>query len=167
MVKSFTGYHGTTLEKFHSISKNGFKKSNNGWLGEGIYFFEEDYEMAKRWAEKKYNTINVRLLKKTINVDSDKLFDITYPLSEQSKYYFSERERFIKEMKERGYEVNVENRKRYENELINLICRIKDYNVVRACTYTYQKYDYIGGKEIDSLFSNGVEICVRDIMCIK
>ncbi|NFN81855.1 hypothetical protein FDB25_15810 [Clostridium botulinum] len=160
------GYHGTLKEKISLIKRNGFDKSDGGWLGTGIYFFQDDFELAIKWAKKKYRTDNVQFIKKKICVDSKKLFDITWPLSKQSKYYFQERERYIKEMTRRGYEINVENKKRYENSLVNLICNSKGYEVVRACTYTYQKYDYIGGKEIDSIFANGVELSVRNAKSI-
>lgn len=162
----YIGYHGTLKNIEKCIKSGGFTKSNTGWLGEGVYFFQDDFELAKRWAIKKYNAENVVFIKRTIRVEREKLFDITYPLSEQSKYYFRERERCIQEMKKRGYKVDVESRKRYENGLINLICVTKKYHVVRACTYTYQKCDYIDGNEVGSLFANGVEICVRNIECV-
>lgn len=160
------GYHGTLKTNVPLIKKNGFNRSYNGWLGTGVYFFEKDYELAVKWAKKKHKTNEVQFIKKTICVQKQKLFDITWPLSEQSRYYFKEREQFINEMVKRGYEVNIENKKRYENQLINMICEKKGYDVVRACTYTYQKYDYIGGKEIDSIFGNGVELSVRGHNCI-
>lgn len=165
-VKEFMGYHGTSRKNVRLIKKTGFNESNTGWLGTGVYFFEEDFELALKWAKKKHNTHEVEFIKKKICVDEKKLFDISWPLAKQTQYYFKERERYMQEMIKRGYEVSVENRKRYENELINLICKTKKYDVVRACTYTYQKYDYIGGKEIDSVFANGIEISVREPNCI-
>ncbi len=166
MNKKFLGYHGTLRKHDKSIRELGFKKSNNGWLGEGVYFFQEDFELALSWAKKKYKTQHVAVIKNNIEVDEEKLLDISYPLSDQSKYYHSEREKFITMMKKKGFEVCLESRKRYENELINLICNQKGYEVVRACTYTYQKYDYINEKEIDSKFANGIELSVRNLDCI-
>lgn len=166
MNKEFLGYHGTLKKHDKSIRKSGFRKSNSGWLGEGVYFFQEDFELALLWAKKKYNTQHVVAIKNNIKATEKNLLDISYPLSNQSKYYHSEREKFILMMKNRGYEVCLESRKRYENQLINLICEKKGYEVVRACTYTYQKYDYINGNEIDSKFANGIELSVRNLDCI-
>lgn len=167
MSVEFIGYHGTLKSIEKSINLGGFAKSNNGWLGEGVYFFQEDYELAKMWAIKKYRNQKVVFIKKAIRIEKEKLFDITYPLSEQSRYYFKERHRYIDEMKRRGYDIDVANGRRYENGLMNLICNTRKYDAVRACTYTYQEYDYINGEEISSVFANGIEICVRNLQCIS
>lgn len=162
----FTGYHGTLSSNVCLIKNNGFNKSDTGWLGTGVYFFEDNFDLAINWAKKKYRTDRVQFIKKKIHVEEKKLFDISWPCSPHSKYYFKEREKYINEMVKRGYEVNIENNRRYENALINLICTRKEYDVVRACTYTYQKYDYMGGKVVDSIFANGIELSVRNINCI-
>lgn len=52
-VKEFMGYHGTSRKNVRLIKKTGFNESNTGWLGTGVYFFEEDFELALKWAKKK------------------------------------------------------------------------------------------------------------------
>lgn len=47
-------YHGTGLSNYEEIletQKFTFKKRNNHWLGNGVYFFIGDFNRAKRWAE--------------------------------------------------------------------------------------------------------------------
>ena len=47
-------YHGTTLEEANSIvNEEKFDPSNGDehWLGDGIYFFEDDPDMAREWAK--------------------------------------------------------------------------------------------------------------------
>lgn len=165
-AQRFLGYHGTLRKSAINIKKNGFNDSKKGWLGEGVYFFQEDYDLALKWAQKSLKSLDVQFIKKYIVIEKEKLFDIVWPLSEDCKYYFKEREKFLEMMESRGYEVHIDNGRRYENELMNLICKRKEYDAVRACTYTYQKYDYKGGEQIDSIFANGVEICVRNHECI-
>ena len=45
------GYHGTTATRARNILANGFKPSREAWdwLGEGIYFFEENRDRARMW----------------------------------------------------------------------------------------------------------------------
>ena len=46
------GYHGTSGVKADEILRVGFQTSENAydWLGTGVYFFEEDFGRAQRWA---------------------------------------------------------------------------------------------------------------------
>ncbi|QBX08330.1 hypothetical protein [Streptococcus gordonii] len=47
-------YHGTGLSNYEEILKTQqfiYQKRKNHWLGNGVYFFVEDFTRAKRWAE--------------------------------------------------------------------------------------------------------------------
>lgn len=47
-------YHGTGLSNYEEILKTQkfrYEKRKNHWLGNGVYFFVEDFTRAKRWAE--------------------------------------------------------------------------------------------------------------------
>ena len=47
-------FHGTGLSNYESIIKTekfSFDKRDDHWLGNGVYFFVDDFERAKRWAE--------------------------------------------------------------------------------------------------------------------
>jgi hypothetical protein len=56
MTSIITGYHGTHIKYVNSILSEGFKSNEreDHWLGQGIYFYA-DFELAKWWAEKKFN----------------------------------------------------------------------------------------------------------------
>ena len=45
------GYHGTSVSNADLIKSNGFTISQNEshWLGQGVYFFEDDFHEAERW----------------------------------------------------------------------------------------------------------------------
>lgn len=164
-TREIIGYHGTKSSVRKNIENDGFIESKSGWLGRGVYFFEKDYEMAKKWAIKKYKTIMVCYIKRVININEEKFFDITWPLDPRTKYFFQEREIYAKEMEKRGYHVEVDDKIRFEGAVIDKICKEKKYDVVRACTYTYQSFDEKYG--INSIFANGVEICVKNNECMK
>lgn len=47
-------FHGTGLSNYENIVKTksfSFKRRDDHWLGNGVYFFVDDFERAKRWAE--------------------------------------------------------------------------------------------------------------------
>lgn len=159
------GYHGTCNLLRKKIEKYGFKKSKGGWLGGGIYFFEDSFEMATNWAKRKYKSDQVCFIKRIIEVEESKFFDISWPLDSRTKYFFKEREKFIEVAMKKGYNVYADDKQRFEGGIIDSICREKKYDVVRACTYTYQKIDDKCG--LDSIFSNTVEVCVKNEECMK
>lgn len=158
-------YHGTKSYIRKYIERDGFTESLNGWLGKGVYFFQEDFEMAKEWAKRKHRTLMVCFIKRIIKVDNERFFDITWPLDKRTKYFFEEREKYVKEIERRGYKVEVDSKKRFEGALIDQICEKKGCDVVRACTYTYQSYDDI--YSLNSIFANGIEVCVKNECCME
>lgn len=159
------GYHGTKSNVRRNIEDNGFIESKGGWLGKGVYFFQDDYEMAKKWAIKKHRTIMVCYIKRIINVAEERFFDITWPLDPRTKYFFQERVNYVMEMEKRGYYIEVDDRVRFEGAILDRICEKKQYDVVRSCTYTYQQIDE--KYSLNSILANGVEICVKNNECMK
>lgn len=56
----FIGFHGCSRNVFDDVIKNGspLRKSTNSydWLGNGIYFWEQNYQRALEWAESRYGS---------------------------------------------------------------------------------------------------------------
>src|SRR5438874_2904794 len=53
------GFHGTSRAKGTQIVKDqlvAVSRNPYDWLGHGAYFWEESYERARQWAEKKYHS---------------------------------------------------------------------------------------------------------------
>jgi transposase-like protein len=69
------------------------------------------------------------------------------------------------EIKKRNLQLRAKNRKDFDGKTYNFICKAKRFKLVRAATYTYQNYDRIFG--LSSRVPNGVELCIKDINCIK
>ncbi len=59
-IYSFYAYHGTTSSCAAKISATGHfifgKPREDHWLGQGVYFFREDYDQAVSWARTKIIT---------------------------------------------------------------------------------------------------------------
>ena len=87
------GYHGTSSNVVENIIEENFIESTgrNHWFGNGVYFFVEGVnsidlkDLAVYWGidsawdndKKKYSSKNVSVLSALINIDDDKLLDMT------------------------------------------------------------------------------------------
>lgn len=76
-IQRYTAYHATDKHNVESIIKNNFtfNKSNEHWLGNGVYFFI-DVALAREWGKKtptkKFGTIDeYAIIKAIIEVDDD------------------------------------------------------------------------------------------------
>lgn len=78
ILKELDCYHGTDRGSYLKIKKNGFEFSfrNNHWLGNGIYFFLDDIDKAKWWAEQAYYIKEPVVLNIIISLLGEELFDI-------------------------------------------------------------------------------------------
>ena len=84
---SIEAYHGTSGEAAHSILSTSFNESvrQNEWLGHGIYFFvngisdplQNSIEWATAQAGKDAAGKKIAVLKSFVDVDQDRLLDIT------------------------------------------------------------------------------------------
>ena len=70
MTDVVTGFHGTRLNHVESILRGGFILSKNDydWLGDGVYFFQDGFQLAKHWSEKFYGDNGV-VIGATIELD--------------------------------------------------------------------------------------------------
>lgn len=82
-IQRYTAYHATDKHNVESIISNNFtfNKSDEHWLGNGIYFFI-DVALAREWGKKaptkKFGTIeNYAIIEAIIEVDDDYVCDLT------------------------------------------------------------------------------------------
>ncbi|WP_339285488.1 hypothetical protein [Paenibacillus sp. FSL R5-0486] len=165
----FEGYHGTSESAAVKIEKGNFNIDYNriGWLGNGVYFFQEDIEMANYWATRKFKNkgISVGLFRVELAMLKRQVFDVTDPLGEHNKYYQGIRKRFVEnEIKKHGINVKAKNQDDLDGKVYNMIC-IKDrYKLVRGCTITPDDNDR--EHKLIPHTPNGVELCLRDVQLI-
>lgn len=160
----YIGYHGTNQVNAISIKKEGFKPSVKGWLGKGVYFFEEDKDLAYKWCKRKFESQKLQVLRREIKVNADRVFDISNPHSKACKYFFKEKENYIRLLETKGYYITAETVQKAQTPIFERICTIKNYCLVRAYTYTFEDYDK--KYHLSSNIPNGVELCIRDLKCI-
>ena len=88
----YYGYHGTSLEKAQDIlrSKRFIESENDGtvfqclktrakhyhWLGRGVYFWDNDIEIARYWGKKRYKKRKFSVLGVPIECDKDRVLDL-------------------------------------------------------------------------------------------
>lgn len=157
----FEVYHGTSEKNANNIIKNGFNIHNKiGWLGTGIYFYQNDFNMASNWANNKYKTTSINIIRCIVDIDNEYIFDTTDPLSENNKLFTAMREGLLESIKNNQIDIAVENEKDYDGKVYNLISEAYGYKLIRAYTYTYTNKD----REMKtfSRVPNGIEICLKE-----
>ena len=155
----FAGYHGTTAKNAAAIMRGNFKVGGNlGWLGRGVYFFDGNPTLAASFAGR--NAANIKVIRCDISVDEDKLLDVTHPDSPCTKEFHQHRTHFIESAGPMKVVVKTA-RRHLDGIIIDHLCAVRNYHVVRAHTYTYTAYD----REYhwSSHIPNGTELCVRDL----
>lgn len=164
MIK-FIGHHGTSSINSKKIRENTFEESNSGWLGKGVYFFEDDKEIAREWAKfKTKNSCRVEVIECSIIVPVKNLLDIVDPKSVQSKKVNEFAEAFLIKASKQDILVNMDDRF-LDGRILDLICNNSKYTVVRNATHTLTNADRKCGRSFSNL-CNAIELCVKDIKLI-
>ncbi|MFD0619674.1 hypothetical protein ACFQZR_19580 [Paenibacillus sp. GCM10027629] len=166
----YIGYHGTSNSAAEQIDKGNFRVTHDraGWLGSGVYFYQENIENAKYWAKRKF--VNKGrlggLLRVELILPKELVFDVTDPLGESNKFYQAVRKRFVEdEIKKNKLTVKVSNQDDLDGKVFNLICIKNGYRMVRGCTITPDDNDR--EYRLQPHTPNGVELCLRDTRYIS
>ena len=164
-TKIFIGDHGSSSNNCKLIREQGFKKSFGGWLGQGVYFFEDDKDLARSWAQSKYSHNRVEVLEGSINVSIENLLDISDPKGEQCKHVNEIKEQLLKIGLNKDFIIHMES-PMFDGKVLDYVCEEEHFDVVRNFTHTRTQLD----RKFNNLYSaisNGVEICVRNLSCIS
>lgn len=76
------GYHGTSVRIAHTILRNPnalnwrISKGDHQWLGDGVYFFEDDPEAARWWARSIKGFSNWAVIEVQITVEEHELLNL-------------------------------------------------------------------------------------------
>ncbi len=63
------GYHGCPRTRFEELEETGqWPKSITGWLGPGIYFWDNDQSTARWWADTRYSEQNPTVIRAKIDL---------------------------------------------------------------------------------------------------
>lgn len=163
-IIEYIGYHATSTAIAKIINAEGFIPSKSGWLGKGVYFFQDDKELASVYGQRRYKCQRIEIIKKNIRAPKNSVLDISDPLGKHYKMFSDEKVNLIKEAEKKGYRLYSDTISKYEITVLEELCKQKGFSLVRACTYTYQQYDERYGSR--SNFPNGIELCVKDLSYI-
>lgn len=176
---TLVGYHATTLEKSKQILKEGFQiskttKDNLEWLGNGVYFWEDDY-YAVQWNvidiekhNKNKNEQNLKyysILKSIIKVNEIKIFEISSP---EGSIVFNElKNKLVDKFIQEGYEEWVkELLKRSSKFWINLLEENGFFDDFDVITAVYKNEKNFEKYKDDIVFNTQKQICVKNKACI-
>lgn len=137
-MRYFVGYHETSSIFAKNILQTNFIIDHKkvGWLGTGIYLFEENPELACSWANYKYPDCKKKVIRCEIEIAEEKVFDVVDPMSEHNKFFHAVRKQLIgEEVKKRNLQIKAKNPKDFDG---------KTYNGVELCV---KDINYIKNKE--------------------
>jgi hypothetical protein len=158
-----TGYHGTSEEGCRGILKDKRFKCSTGksqWLGDGVYFFQDDRHQAYMFFKFKFGMQNakrheeIRVLKADIQAEDDNVIDLVTDEGRQQIDDF--KKKFARDFGGRvKYQLT-------DTALLNLLYQNVPYDLVRAV------YD-VPGK--NKKWAHGykrvhIQICVKNQSCI-
>ena len=177
--KTLTGYHGTSKEKSESILKNGFeisesKDKNYEWLGDGVYFWEDDYyavqwniiDIEKNNKDKNIETLkDYEIIKSKLRVNESKLFELSSP--EGSIIYNEFKEKLRNRFIENGYENYIEKLSKQSDKFWTNLLEdngfFKEFDVITAI---YKNEKSIEKYKDDIVLNTQKQICVKNRNCI-
>jgi len=156
------GYHGTEAKHIDDINKNGYNFSENGWFGEGVYFFEtlkpltHGEEEAIYWAIKIKRCDEWAVFKAII--ESSKFIDLIG--NNEHKILYDQ-------IKKRLLSLHLKSKKDRttfkESIIFKTLQKEKDVDFMRVMVDASDKqipYGYVIGR-----FQ--VQVCVKKSICIK
>lgn len=170
------GYHGCDERTWENIKNNiqNFKPSKNDydWLGEGIYFWENDPLRAKKWGKK--DSPNPIILEAAIFLGNCLDFSRSDHIELLATVY-----KLYETVKKKANQIVPENMPGFKDDLDN-IKRYKDCDVINFAykfySKNYNKIDvirspFMEGKGIYSgtcfTEKQHIQLCVKDVSCIK
>lgn len=156
----YVGYHGTESSKAKRIIKTGFtiNQRHRGWLGKGIYFFEDDKDLAKKYSEKRHPQKISNVIKSHLKVPDNKVFDTTVEIGRFT--FFQYRKQLKERMKKTGNKYKFSNSNHVDGIVYDMIVSEKGYDLIRAETFTSLNDDL--ELEIpESKVPNGTELCLK------
>lgn len=165
----YVGHHGSKKDIAKRIIKVGFSIDYRscGWLGTGVYFFEDDPYLAKEWAQFKFPNTQTEVIESVIEVEDNRVFDLRLRenRSDFHKARSAMKERIKKMLKEKKKKMDLEKQVE-DGKVFDYFCKRREILLVILDTYTPNIED----REDElrwSRVANGTELCVKNVSIIK
>lgn len=164
-----TGYHGTNIPNYQEIKRRRFFNisfGNEHYLGNGIYFFIDDYTEngkinAASWAKKRPGDKKC-VIQVQISFNEKETLDLT--TKEGLANYYKTYKEIIRKIKGVKGKKFTGEQKSISGTVINSIYNAADYNekfiFVKAWTSTH--FNELSDLNAFTAISNGCELCVRN-----
>lgn len=158
-MHKYIGYHGTSKEAATSIlNSKCFKISNDDeeWLGEGVYFFEDDPIQAVDWCTKVNRFSEWSVLKS--DLEAEKVINM---LDRKTYTQFKELSKLVKGK----YNTRKDRkpRKLINSVIFNMMYNIEKYDMVRAAF----QIPSAECADRSNILPMQIQLCVRNRECIK
>lgn len=158
----FIGYHGTSKDIANRIITTNFTINNQhlGSLGKGIYFFEENEELAKEYAMFRHNGKITEVIKSVIIVAEDLILDTADNEAHQWKFHEYRNELKLSLLKRSKMNVHGKNMNALDGAVYESIVKSEGYKLIRSKTFTAlhdDRENYVP----NSFVPNGVELCLK------
>lgn len=165
MIVKYTGYHGTKPDAAEVIASTGvFKYTNRceeDWLGNGVYFFQDDQEQTKRFCSKARCWDSFVIIRCQISVEDDNLLDLVMI---ENYDYFEKTANTIKNKYQN--KKNGDARKNINSVVIDIMINAnkkRRIDVIRGAFQVPQKFPV----ERTNVIPTQIQICVRNVSCIS
>lgn len=162
---NFVLFHGTTKKIAHKILVTKefiITPRSDHWLGNGIYFFDNDLEKAKWWAaatKKRNKDSEIGILKyDNFEIKASKLLDLD---SEHGRNVINN---FLKELSEAGLQIfnsQEKNVKENKSDLIQMV--VDQQNLIASKqTFTTENPNWIRELNKFEIYNNQVQFCIYE-----
>lgn len=156
-------YHGTDEASSQSILSNGkfiVNRRSNHWLGNGAYFFVNDFEKAKWWA-KSITKKNDKLLPAVVlyfdlNFDDSELLNLNIEADLAKLDSFAEE--LFRDLEKNGMSINLKDK--HERNCFVLDCFFKKYPSYKGVRRTFESTRKKSGKSGFGMLSD--QLCIMD-----
>ena len=157
---TYIGHHGTDKKHLPNIFAEGFLCARKGYLGSGVYFYENNMDLAREWAENRRQCKKSTVLQAEIECDIDNILDISDPNCKERRLIGSQVVKYFTRRKQNGYYLNDNAMKEIEGNIIDDMCKRVNYKLIRAITVSNTQV--YGDITIFLGIANGIELCVKD-----
>lgn len=136
-IVSILGHHGTTFDACKLIMKSNFNPTSTrkGWFGRGVYFFEDDKDLAYEWVLKDKPSGIPRVIEAKIEVPDRHYLNLTDVKSDDYKIFEKVRDEKVSKILESN-NIKIADKKNFEALVMNTLKKDGKIFVVKVPSLT-------------------------------
>ncbi|MBE7337488.1 MULTISPECIES: hypothetical protein [Staphylococcus] len=136
-IVSMVGHHGTTSQACDRIMKSDFTLTpiDKGWFGQGVYFFEDDKNLAYEWVKKEKSGKIPKVIEADIEVPAINFLNLTDVKSCDYEIFKKVRDEKVKAILNEN-NIKIREVKHFEALVMNILKKDADIFVVKVPSLT-------------------------------